>query len=103
MVCNLTSEVWGEGSSNKLNEWKKAHLLDSDRLCQISWEIDIDTSSYCNMIRKQLERDDVEETLKGIDCSWNTNNLATGIGYALIAFIGNNDRLSLACSDLLES
>lgn len=50
-----------------------AHLLNSDGFRQVTREINIQTFSNGKPVGHELERDDVEETLKTIDRLWDLN------------------------------
>lgn len=70
------------------------HLLDSDRLGQVSWEVNIESLSNCQPIRHQLERNNIEQTLQAVDGLWNLDLLAM-IGFEfLVIGIANNNRLA---------
>jgi len=51
------------------------------------------------VIAEELERDDIEETLKAVDSLGTTDRSGVG-GDGIIAFVTENDRSSLASSDL---
>lgn len=75
------------------------NLLNGDRLCQVTWEVDIQTLGDGEPVCHQLERDDVEKTLEAVDRLWDLNLLGFAIGKLLIVGVADDNWLSGAGND----
>lgn len=77
------------------------YLLDSDGLGEVSGEINIDALEDSKVVREELERDDVDQTLQAVDGLGDTDGLVV-LDEAVITAVANDDGLTLAGRDLLE-
>lgn len=88
------------GQKQARNETSK-RLLDSDRLGQVSREVDVTPIPDSEVIAEELERDDVQQTLQTVHRLGNTDRPRVGRD-RLITLIAQNDRRSLPGGDLGE-
>ncbi len=77
------------------------YLLDSDRLGKVTWEVDVDARRCGKVVRKELERDDSQQTLETVDGAGHTDGLHTLLD-VLVVVVANDDRLALSRCDLHE-
>lgn len=89
-------------NDNKNGGVDLVRLLDGDRLGQVTGEVDINTSQASQVVRQELERDDGQETLETVNGLGNTDGLGLGVD-GIITLVADDDGLTLAGSDLLQS
>lgn len=78
-----------------------SHLLHSNTLSQISWEVDIQSLGDGKPIGHELERNDIQETLKTIDSLGNFDLFRLTLLELLVIGIADDNRLAGTCDDLL--
>lgn len=76
-------------------------LLGRDGLGEVAREVDVDAVHDREVVREQLERDDVDETLKTVDRPRDSDKSIVG-RERVVVVVADNDRLTLAGLDLLE-
>jgi hypothetical protein len=76
-------------------------LLDSDRLGQVTGEVNVETLENSEPVGNELKRDDVEETLKNVDGLRDLDLLGLGRLKLLIVGVADDDGLTTASNDLL--
>jgi len=74
-------------------------LLHSHRLGEISREIDIESFANSQPVGDELERDDVQETLKTVDRLGDLNLLRFLGGEFAIIWVADDDRSSTTSND----
>lgn len=76
-------------------------LLDSDRLGQVTGEVNVKTLENSEPVGNELERDDVEETLEDVDGLGDLDLLSLGSLELLIVRVADDDGLTTTSNDLL--
>lgn len=76
-------------------------LLDSDRLGQVTREINVETLKNGKPVGNELERDNVEETLENVDRLGDLDLLGFRRLELLIRGVADNDGLTTASNNLL--
>ncbi|KAI6754186.1 hypothetical protein HG530_012700 [Fusarium avenaceum] len=76
-------------------------LLDSDRLGQVTREINVETLKNGEPVGNELKRDDVEETLKNVDGLGDLDLLGLGRLELLIVGVADDDGLTTTSNNLL--
>jgi hypothetical protein len=76
-------------------------LLDSDRLGQVTREINVETLKNGKPVGNELKRDDVEETLKNVDGLGDLDLLSLGRLELLIVGVADDDGLTTTSNNLL--
>lgn len=76
-----------------------ANLLDSDRLGQVTREIDVESLQDGQPVGNQLQGDDIEETLKAVDGLGDLNLLSLGCVELLVSLVADDDGLAVASND----
>ncbi|KAI3475145.1 hypothetical protein L1887_63506 [Cichorium endivia] len=79
----------------------RGSLLDGDRLGQVAREVDVDAGSRGQVVGKQLERHDGQETLEAVDGAGHADGLHALLD-VLVVVVADDDGLTLACGDLHE-
>jgi hypothetical protein len=74
-------------------------LLNSDRLGKIAWEVNVKPLGDGKPIRHQLERNDIEKALQGIDCAGHLDALRLGGGKFIIAHGADDNGPSFASNN----
>jgi hypothetical protein len=90
------------GRDGESNENRGESSLDRNTLCQVSWEIDVDSCCNGKMIREELKRNNCKKTLQAIDCSRDSNSLCI-CSNILIVVVANDNGLTFTSSNLHES
>ena len=74
-------------------------LLDSNRLGQVTGEVDVQTLHDSEPVGNELQRNDVQETLQAVDGLGNLD-LLRQVGLELfITGVADNDRLATTCNN----
>ena len=76
-------------------------LLDSDRLGQVTGEVNVETLENSEPVGNELKRDDVEETLKNVDGLRDLDLLGLRSLELLIVGVADDDGLTTASNNLL--
>lgn len=74
-------------------------LLDSDRLGQVAREIDVEALENSQPVGDELQRDDVEKALEGIDGLGDLDLLGVGGVELLVRRVADNDGLAATSDD----
>lgn len=78
-------------------------LFHSDRLCQISWEVNVNACCTCQMVWNKLQGNDVQETLQTIDRFWDLNLLSQTSLEFFVVGIADNDWFTWTGNDYFSS
>lgn len=74
-------------------------LLDSDRLGQVTREIDVESLHNSKPVSDQLQRNDIEDTLEGVDRLGDLNLLSLASLELLVTRVADDNGLSAASND----
>lgn len=62
----------------------------SAHLGQVPWKVDVDTVHDSQVVRQELQRNDVDQTLQAVDSAGDTDGPILGIN-GVVLFVANND------------
>ena len=78
---------------------KSTRLLDSDRLGQVTREVDVEALEDSQPVGDQLERNDVEDALQDVDGLGDLDPLAVGVLELLVVLVADDDWPATTSSD----
>lgn len=79
--------------------YRRKHLLNSNRLGQVSGEVDVETTGDSQVIGNELKWENVEKTLQAVNGGWDLDLLGLGGLEFLVTWVADNDWLARTSND----